>query len=123
MSEMRALLSPQPGKALDRILNNLTQWALGLDARNNLKVGAGASRWGWPGRSKATCLSGSHGPCSTQIWFNNKGWHAMVAFVNRANNGLLHALLPTGTSHHAHGITTFNHPLNLTKEQLSEAAL
>ncbi|XP_003502609.2 phospholipid-transporting ATPase ABCA7 isoform X2 [Cricetulus griseus] len=94
VSEMRALLSPQPGKALDRILNNLTQWALGLDARNNLK-----------------------------IWFNNKGWHAMVAFVNRANNGLLHALLPTGTSHHAHGITTFNHPLNLTKEQLSEAAL
>lgn len=94
VSEMRALLSPQPGKALDRILNNLTQWALGLDAQNSLK-----------------------------IWFNNKGWHAMVAFVNRANNGLLHALLPTGTARHTHSITTLNHPLNLTKEQLSEAAL
>ncbi|XP_036026831.1 LOW QUALITY PROTEIN: phospholipid-transporting ATPase ABCA7 [Onychomys torridus] len=94
VAEMRALLSPQPGNALDRILNNLTQWALGLDAHNSLK-----------------------------IWFNNKGWHAMVAFVNRANNGLLHALLPSGTALGAHSITTLNHPLNLTKEQLSEAAL
>lgn len=56
VAEMRALLSPQPGNALDRILNNLTQWALGLDAHNSLKVGAGASRW-WPGASKATRLS------------------------------------------------------------------
>lgn len=47
----------------------------------------------------------------------------MVAFVNRANNALLHAHLPPGLSHHAHSITTLNHPLNLTKEQLSEAAL
>lgn len=62
-------------------------------------------------------------PCSAQIWFNNKGWHAMVAFVNRANNGLLHALLPPGPGRHAHNITTLNHPLNLTKEQLSEAKL
>lgn len=47
----------------------------------------------------------------------------MVAFVNRANNGLLHALLPSATARRAHSITTLNHPLNLTKEQLSEAAL
>lgn len=47
----------------------------------------------------------------------------MVAFVNRANNGLLHALLPSATARHAHSIATLNHPLNLTKEQLSEAAL
>lgn len=73
--------------------------------------------------SKALCFSGPHGSCSTQIWFNNKGWHAMVAFVNRANNGLLHALLPSATARRAHSITTLNHPLNLTKEQLSEAAL
>ncbi|XP_066108777.1 phospholipid-transporting ATPase ABCA7 [Saccopteryx bilineata] len=57
------------------------------------------------------------------IWFNNRGWHAMVAFVNRANNALLHARLPPGPTRHAHSITTFNHPLNLTKEQLSEATL
>ncbi|XP_013001127.2 phospholipid-transporting ATPase ABCA7 isoform X2 [Cavia porcellus] len=94
LDELRALLSPEPGGALDRILNNLTAWALGLDARNSLK-----------------------------IWFNNKGWHAMVAFVNRANNALLRTQLPVGPARHAHSIITFNHPLNLTKEQLSEAAL
>ncbi|CAD7685899.1 unnamed protein product [Nyctereutes procyonoides] len=94
VEELRALLSPPPGGALDRILNNLTAWARSLDAKDSLK-----------------------------IWFNNKGWHAMVAFVNRANNALLHARLPPGPPRHAHSITTVNHPLNLTKEQLSEAAL
>ncbi|KAM6168041.1 phospholipid-transporting ATPase ABCA7 [Erethizon dorsatum] len=94
VEELRALLNPERGGALDRILNNLTVWALGLDAQNSLK-----------------------------IWFNNKGWHAMVAFVNRANNALLRAQLPMGPARHAHSIITLNHPLNLTKEQLSEAAL
>ncbi|XP_054548976.1 phospholipid-transporting ATPase ABCA7 isoform X1 [Talpa occidentalis] len=94
VEELRVLLSPQPGDALDRILNNLTAWAHNLDAQDSLK-----------------------------IWFNNKGWHAMVAFVNRANNALLHAHLPPGSAHRTYRITTVNHPLNLTKEQLSEAAL
>ncbi|XP_036095824.1 phospholipid-transporting ATPase ABCA7 isoform X1 [Molossus molossus] len=94
LEELRVLLSPQPGGALDRILSNLIAWAHGLDAQDSLK-----------------------------IWFNNKGWHAMVAFVNRANNALLHARLPPGSTRHAYSITTFNHPLNLTKEQLSEATL
>ncbi|XP_073076815.1 phospholipid-transporting ATPase ABCA7 isoform X3 [Manis javanica] len=94
VEQLRALLSPQPGGALDRLLNNLTAWAHSLDAQDSLK-----------------------------IWFNNKGWHAMVAFVNRANNALLHARLPPGPAHRAHSITTLNHPLNLTKEQLSEAKL
>ncbi|ELK29428.1 ATP-binding cassette sub-family A member 7 [Myotis davidii] len=91
---LRVLLSPQPGGALDRFLNNLIAWARGLDAQHSLK-----------------------------IWFNNKGWHAMVAFVNRAHNALLHARLPPGPTRHAHSITTLNHPLNLTKEQLSKATL
>ncbi|XP_039104096.1 phospholipid-transporting ATPase ABCA7 isoform X2 [Hyaena hyaena] len=94
VQELRVLLSPKPGGALDHILNNLTAWAHGLDTEDSLK-----------------------------IWFNNKGWHAMVAFVNRANNALLRAQLPPGPARHAHSITTLNHPLNLTKEQLSEAAL
>ncbi|XP_076977505.1 phospholipid-transporting ATPase ABCA7 [Tamandua tetradactyla] len=94
VEELRALLSPLPGGALDRVLNNLTAWALGLDIQHSLKV-----------------------------WFNNKGWHAMVAFVNRANNALLRAHLPAGPARHAHSITTLNHPLNLTKQQLSEATL
>lgn len=47
----------------------------------------------------------------------------MVAFLNRANNAILRAQLPPGPARRAHSITTLNHPLNLTKEQLSEAAL
>uniref|UniRef100_A0A452QVR2 ATP binding cassette subfamily A member 7 n=1 Tax=Ursus americanus TaxID=9643 RepID=A0A452QVR2_URSAM len=94
VDELRVLLSPPPGGALDRILSTLTVWAHGLDTEHSLK-----------------------------IWFNNKGWHAMVAFVNRANNALLRARLPPGPARRAHRITTLNHPLNLTKEQLSEATL
>ncbi|XP_044943928.1 phospholipid-transporting ATPase ABCA7 isoform X7 [Mustela putorius furo] len=41
----------------------------------------------------------------------------------RANNAILRAQLPPGPARRAHSITTLNHPLNLTKEQLSEAAL
>nr|KAF6400151.1 ATP binding cassette subfamily A member 7 [Rousettus aegyptiacus] len=95
LKELRALLSPQPGGALDRLLHNLTVWAHSLDTQDN----------------------------SLKIWFNNKGWHAMVAFVNRANNALLRAQLPPGPAGRAPSIVTFNHPLNLTKEQLSEATL
>ncbi|XP_077834795.1 phospholipid-transporting ATPase ABCA7 isoform X2 [Macaca mulatta] len=94
VEELWALLSPLPGGALDRVLNNLTAWTHSLDSQDSLK-----------------------------IWFNNKGWHSMVAFVNRANNALLRAHLPPGSARHTHSITTLNHPLNLTKEQLSEAAL
>ncbi|KFO81597.1 ATP-binding cassette sub-family A member 1, partial [Cuculus canorus] len=60
---------------------------------------------------------------NVKVWFNNKGWHAMVSFVNVANNGLLRAHLPAGVDPTLYGITATNHPLNLTKEQLSEAAL
>uniref|UniRef100_A0A8C7A8Y8 ABC transporter domain-containing protein n=1 Tax=Neovison vison TaxID=452646 RepID=A0A8C7A8Y8_NEOVI len=94
VEQLRVLLDPAPGGALDRILNSLAAWAHSLDAEDSLK-----------------------------IWFNNKGWHAMVAFVNRANNAVLRAQLPPGPARRAHSITTLNHPLNLTKQQLSEAAL
>ncbi|NXH17228.1 ABCA1 protein, partial [Bucco capensis] len=92
--ELRALLNITLGSPLDRLLSNLSHFIEGLDARRNIKV-----------------------------WFNNKGWHAMVSFINVANNGLLRARLPAGTEPRLHGITATNHPLNLTKEQLSEAAL
>uniref|UniRef100_A0A7M4G151 ATP binding cassette subfamily A member 7 n=1 Tax=Crocodylus porosus TaxID=8502 RepID=A0A7M4G151_CROPO len=58
-----------------------------------------------------------------QVWFNNKGWHAMVSFLNVVSNGLLRASLPPGADPTRYGITAINHPLNFTKEQLSEAAL
>lgn len=47
----------------------------------------------------------------------------MVSFVNILNNGLLRASLPPGPDRRKHGITAYNHPLNLTKEQLTELAL
>lgn len=44
LEELQTLLSPQPGGALDRVLNNLAEWAHGLDAQDNLKVETGGSR-------------------------------------------------------------------------------
>ncbi|NXH41285.1 ABCA1 protein, partial [Dicaeum eximium] len=92
--ELRVLLNITLGSPSDRLLANLSRFIEGLDARRNIKV-----------------------------WFNNKGWHAMVSFLNVASNGLLRARLPPGTDPTLFGITATNHPLNLTKEQLSEAAL
>uniref|UniRef100_A0A671YF92 P-type phospholipid transporter n=1 Tax=Sparus aurata TaxID=8175 RepID=A0A671YF92_SPAAU len=58
-----------------------------------------------------------------KVWYNNKGWHAMVAFMNVANNAILRALLPPSAKPVEFGITVINHPLNLTKEQLSEVTV
>lgn len=62
----------------------------------------------------------SHHSTFLQVWYNNKGWHAMVSFMNVANNAILRANLPKGANLAEYGITVINHPLNLTKEQLSE---
>ncbi|XP_053160051.1 phospholipid-transporting ATPase ABCA7 isoform X2 [Hemicordylus capensis] len=94
VTEIHSFLNVIKGSSLDRLLSNLTDFIDGLETRRNVKV-----------------------------WFNNKGWHAMVSFVNVMNNGLLRASLPAGSNRSHYGITAFNHPLNLTKEQLSEAAL
>uniref|UniRef100_A0A3B4U4K5 ATP binding cassette subfamily A member 4 n=1 Tax=Seriola dumerili TaxID=41447 RepID=A0A3B4U4K5_SERDU len=58
-----------------------------------------------------------------QVWYNNKGWHAVVAFMNVANNAILRAFLPPSAKPVEFGITAINHPLNLTKEQLSEVTV
>ncbi|XP_056088824.1 phospholipid-transporting ATPase ABCA1 [Rhinichthys klamathensis goyatoka] len=80
--------------SLDQLLHRLPDVLMGLTSQNNVKV-----------------------------WFNNKGWHAMAAFVNIMNNGLLRANLPPDMERRKYGITAYNHPLNLTKEQLTEMAL
>ncbi|XP_018601402.2 ATP-binding cassette sub-family A member 1 isoform X2 [Scleropages formosus] len=80
--------------SLNRLLDRLPEFLGGLSSRRNVKV-----------------------------WFNNKGWHAMASFVNVMNNGLLRASLPPGIERRRHGITAYNHPLNLTKEQLTEVAM
>uniref|UniRef100_A0A673ML47 Zgc:172302 n=1 Tax=Sinocyclocheilus rhinocerous TaxID=307959 RepID=A0A673ML47_9TELE len=68
-------------------------------------------------------LSGLTSQNNVKVWFNNKGWHAMASFVNIMNNGLLRANLPPDMERCKYGITAYNHPLNLTKEQLTEMAL
>ncbi|KAK2868151.1 hypothetical protein Q7C36_000022 [Tachysurus vachellii] len=60
---------------------------------------------------------------NVKVWFNNKGWHSMVAFMNVANNAILRANLPFNADPSEFGITAFNHPLNLTKEQLSDVTV
>ncbi|XP_052011038.1 phospholipid-transporting ATPase ABCA1-like [Xyrauchen texanus] len=87
-------LGKNSGSAADRFLNSLSTFINGLDTKNNVK-----------------------------IWFNNKGWHSIGAFLNVMNNGILRANLPPGKDPHTFGMTAFNHPLNLTKEQLSQVAL
>ncbi|XP_061834850.1 retinal-specific phospholipid-transporting ATPase ABCA4 [Nerophis lumbriciformis] len=60
---------------------------------------------------------------NVKVWYNNKGWHAMVSFMNVANNAILRAFLPASSKPVEFGITAINHPLNLTKEQLSEVTV
>uniref|UniRef100_A0ABK0KWE8 Rho GTPase activating protein 29 n=1 Tax=Rattus norvegicus TaxID=10116 RepID=A0ABK0KWE8_RAT len=55
-----------------------------------------------------------------KVWFNNKGWHALVSFLNVAHNAILRASLPKDRDPEEYGITVISQPLNLTKEQLSE---
>lgn len=47
----------------------------------------------------------------------------MVAFMNVANNAILRASLTPPAKAAQFGITAVNHPLNLTKEQLSEVTV
>uniref|UniRef100_A0A4W3GXS0 ATP-binding cassette sub-family A member 1-like n=1 Tax=Callorhinchus milii TaxID=7868 RepID=A0A4W3GXS0_CALMI len=60
-------------------------------------------------------------PILLQVWFYNKGWHAMVSFINVASNAILRGNLQPGKDPRDYGITTYNHPLNLTKVQLTDA--
>ncbi|XP_008404880.1 ATP-binding cassette sub-family A member 1 isoform X2 [Poecilia reticulata] len=68
-------------------------------------------------------LGEMHTVNNVKVWYNNKGYHAMVSYVNVMNNGLLRASLPPGPERGRHGITVYNHPLNLTKKQLTEIAM
>uniref|UniRef100_A0A8D2LM79 P-type phospholipid transporter n=1 Tax=Varanus komodoensis TaxID=61221 RepID=A0A8D2LM79_VARKO len=70
-----------------------------------------------------SCLPIHVSALSFQVWFNNKGWHAVSSFLNVINNAILRANLQDGENPSAYGITAYNHPLNLTKQQLSEVAL
>ncbi|XP_030594647.1 phospholipid-transporting ATPase ABCA1b isoform X2 [Archocentrus centrarchus] len=94
IERVRKIFELHQGAAADRFLDTLSGFINGLDTKNNVK-----------------------------IWFNNKGWHSIGAFINVMNNGILRANLPPGKDASKYGISAFNHPLNLTKEQLSQVAL
>ncbi|XP_028271340.1 LOW QUALITY PROTEIN: ATP-binding cassette sub-family A member 1-like [Parambassis ranga] len=94
IERVRKIFELQKGAAADRFLDSLSGFINGLDTKNNVK-----------------------------IWFNNKGWHSIGAFINVMSNGILRANLPAGADPQQYGISAFNHPLNLTKEQLSQVAL
>lgn len=47
----------------------------------------------------------------------------MVSFLNVANNAVLRANLRKDQAPEEYGITAINHPLNLTKDQLSEVTV
>ncbi|KAG7218150.1 hypothetical protein INR49_009051 [Caranx melampygus] len=94
IERVRKIFKLQRGAAADRFLDSLSGFINGLDTKNNVK-----------------------------IWFNNKGWHSIGAFINVMNNGILRAHLSPHLDPHRYGISASNHPLNLTKEQLSQVAL
>ncbi|XP_077391609.1 ATP-binding cassette, sub-family A (ABC1), member 7 isoform X2 [Festucalex cinctus] len=86
VTTIKTKYSVSQDSALNQFLNKLTGFLERLYAENNVK-----------------------------LWFNNKGWHAMVSFVNVLNNGLLRAGIQHGAVRPS--ITAYSHPLNLTKEQ------
>ncbi|KAM6959867.1 phospholipid-transporting ATPase ABCA1 [Tautogolabrus adspersus] len=60
---------------------------------------------------------------NVKVWFYNQAWHGMASFLSVANNAILRGNLPAGKDPRQYGISVSNHPLNLTKAQLSYVAL
>ncbi|XP_052003577.1 phospholipid-transporting ATPase ABCA1-like [Xyrauchen texanus] len=94
ITDLKSLLNISQSNLTDEIFQNIQMILVELGTRDNVKV-----------------------------WFYNQGWHSLVSFLNVANNGILRGNLPMGRRPEEYGITTFNHPLNLTKGQLSFAAM
>jgi len=52
-----------------------------------------------------------------KAWYDNRGYHAAAAFSNALSNMVLRASVPDNAEEY--GITAYNHPLTLSKHQLS----
>ncbi|XP_026316404.1 ATP-binding cassette sub-family A member 1-like [Hyposmocoma kahamanoa] len=50
------------------------------------------------------------------VWYNNKGHHAMPAYINALNNALFKSL----SGDREADITVYSHPLKISKEQISK---
>ncbi|XP_060886982.1 phospholipid-transporting ATPase ABCA1-like [Labrus mixtus] len=60
---------------------------------------------------------------NVKVWFYNQAWHSVPSFLSVANNAILRGNLPAGKDPRQYGISVSNHPLNLTKAQLSYVAI
>ncbi|XP_041634758.1 phospholipid-transporting ATPase ABCA1-like isoform X2 [Cheilinus undulatus] len=60
---------------------------------------------------------------NVKVWFYNQAWHSIPSFLSVANNAILRGNLLAGEDPHQYGISVSNHPLNLTKAQLSYVAI
>ncbi|XP_021342260.1 ATP-binding cassette sub-family A member 7-like isoform X2 [Mizuhopecten yessoensis] len=58
-----------------------------------------------------------------KVWYNNKGWAAIVAYTNVMNNLILRSMAPNISKPTDYGIVTFNHPVEYTKSQLTNKLL
>jgi hypothetical protein len=53
------------------------------------------------------------------VWYNNKGYHAMAAFMNELNS----ALLKSELNDSSRNIIAYNHPIKLSSEELSYSSM
>ncbi|XP_062592616.1 phospholipid-transporting ATPase ABCA1-like [Saccostrea cucullata] len=52
-----------------------------------------------------------------KVWYNNKGYIAVVSYMNVVNNVILRSKLPRNKDPSQYGITVINHPLQLSQQQ------
>ncbi|XP_060072042.1 uncharacterized protein LOC132551915 [Ylistrum balloti] len=56
------------------------------------------------------------------VWFNNRGHHALPGYLNALSNSILRSKITQGDPAE-YGITAYNHPILLTKQQLSQESI
>ncbi|CAH1795290.1 unnamed protein product [Owenia fusiformis] len=81
------------------------------------------SRYG--GLTFGNPLSDAVSDQTSTVWFSNEAFHALPAYFNGMSNAILRGMVGQMNTNDAseYGITTFNHPLSLTEEQLSADSL
>ncbi|XP_049328129.1 phospholipid-transporting ATPase ABCA1 isoform X2 [Astyanax mexicanus] len=94
VSDFKALFNSTQSNITDKVFQDLETLLIELGTKDNVKV-----------------------------WFYNQGWHAIASFLNVASNAILRASLPSRLQPKLYGISAFNHPLNLTKQQMSAALM
>ncbi|KAK3588921.1 hypothetical protein CHS0354_023682 [Potamilus streckersoni] len=78
---------------------------------------------GWSFETSTDSMSTS--TLTAKVWFNNKGHHAMPAFVNALNNAILRANVDLNVLGNPaeYGVTAYNHPFTFNRVQLSRETI